>query len=280
MLNILCGIVTYNPDIDLLQENINAIIKQVNLVYIFDNGSKNINDIEKLLENMENIIICRGEENYGVAYALKYLTDYASCEEYDWILTLDQDSVVKDGLIKEYLKYTQDEKIGGLTCLMVDRKTNELECICNTKKEEEITGCITAGFFLKIEAYRMTSGYDVKLFIDSVDYDICNELRERGYKIIRIPFLGVIHELGDSKIVCFLGKKIVIYNHSGMRKYYIFRNSIYEAKKYKEFYSLRKEIYYRIKDIFKIWLWENRKMYKTIKAIQGIVDGLKMKVDK
>ena len=38
-------IVSYNPKVDLLNENIDAIISQVDAVLIVDNGSKNIERI-------------------------------------------------------------------------------------------------------------------------------------------------------------------------------------------------------------------------------------------
>ena len=38
---ICAGIVLYNPEIDLLKKNIEAIADQVDCIYLFDNGSKN-----------------------------------------------------------------------------------------------------------------------------------------------------------------------------------------------------------------------------------------------
>ena len=43
----LAGIVTFNPDIERLNENISAIINQVDKVVVVDNGSENADDIKK-----------------------------------------------------------------------------------------------------------------------------------------------------------------------------------------------------------------------------------------
>ena len=43
------GIVTYNPEIERLQENLKAASKQVDFVLIYDNASKNIDEIEKVI---------------------------------------------------------------------------------------------------------------------------------------------------------------------------------------------------------------------------------------
>ena len=45
---IYAGIVSYNPDIQRISENIFAIHKQVPEVIIFDNGSNNINHLKKI----------------------------------------------------------------------------------------------------------------------------------------------------------------------------------------------------------------------------------------
>ena len=49
------GIVTYNPDIQRLKANIDAITNQVYIVYCFDNGSDNINEIRRLLDAYDNV---------------------------------------------------------------------------------------------------------------------------------------------------------------------------------------------------------------------------------
>jgi rhamnosyltransferase len=45
-MRISCGIVSFNPDIDLLQSNIEAIINQVEQIYVVDNGSDNVSAVE------------------------------------------------------------------------------------------------------------------------------------------------------------------------------------------------------------------------------------------
>ena len=49
-MKIFCGIVTFNPDIERLKENILAIQNQVDSIYIFDNYSDNRKGIQSLIE--------------------------------------------------------------------------------------------------------------------------------------------------------------------------------------------------------------------------------------
>ena len=55
MVNIAGGIILYNPDLKRLKENITAVINQVELLFIVDNGSKNINLIENYFVKTKKI---------------------------------------------------------------------------------------------------------------------------------------------------------------------------------------------------------------------------------
>lgn len=275
-MKILCGIVTYNPNMERLKENVDAVVKQVDQLLIFDNNSSNISELKKFVDS-NNISLYSNQTNSGIAHALKYIMQYSIENKYDWVLSLDQDTVINNDLIENYKKYINVENVGAMTCNYKDRNTEELEFELSDT-EAEIEGCITSGFFLKVTAYQETQGYDEKMFIDGVDFDICNALRRKKYKIIRIPFVGFLHELGNSRIFQFGNKKIKVWNHSSFRKYYIFRNAIYVARKYPEYYSLHKEMEFRIKDLLKIILFENNKIDKLNKSIKGMNDGFKMEI--
>lgn len=232
-MKVLIGIVEYKPD----AERLKACLKSVS--------------------DADTYIVDNSENNIGIASALKKIMEYAGENGYEWVLTLDQDSVAAPGLIDEYLKYTDDSTIGALTCIIKDRNFDELQ------PAGEVDCCITSGCFMRVDAYKKTPGYDEWLFIDSVDFDICLSLREAGYRIRRIPFEGLIHEVGK-------GKKTVfgyVYNHPAWRKYYIARNRVYVAKKHGG--NVFREIVRNIRDMFLVLLYEDDKLAK-IKALAGI----------
>jgi rhamnosyltransferase len=86
-------IVTYNPKIDRFKDVINSIVNQVDFIIIVDNGSKNINDIKEICSIKSNIEIIENDINYGIGKALNIGIEKLK-NNYDWILTLDQDSVI------------------------------------------------------------------------------------------------------------------------------------------------------------------------------------------
>ena len=89
MCRILTGIVTYNPDIGRLKQNLETITDQTDELLIIDNASENFSQIKTLAAGK----FIELEKNHGIAYALRRLMDFANKNGYDWVLTLDQDSV-------------------------------------------------------------------------------------------------------------------------------------------------------------------------------------------
>lgn len=273
---ILAGIVTYNPDIDRLQECLDAAIKQVDKIYIFDNASGNCGFIEQLIKGyVEKVVLYKNHINEGIAAALSNIMEYASDNGYDWVLTLDQDSVLQPGIIDVYRKAIyRFEHAGMFSCLIKDRNFTDNNNAVQEKNISLVPYCITSGALTSVAAYEQTPGYDKSFFIDGVDFDLCYSLREQGYKIYRVNRLGLLHEVGHGENRRFLWKSIVVYNESPERVYYIARNRIKLYRKHKE-YSLYTLITKEIGLLFRICFYEKEKWKKVKMFWKGIGDGVR-----
>lgn len=275
-MNICAGIVLFNPEIERLNENIEHIRKQVPILILVDNGSDNLGDVKNLICDLPNIILLENGKNCGIAQALNCILLQAQKEHYEWVLTLDQDSVSDDNLIKTYrgfLENYQENNIGCLTCNIIDRNFN-LE-----KKEtgfEDIDYCITSGSLMNVETTLKVGGFDESMFIDKVDCDICINLRKHGYRVVKVAYNGLLHEIGHAKQINLGFRKWELYNHSSFRRYYMCRNASYLLKKYHDKYVLKMFL----KEIFQfilVLLFENNKREKAQKSIKGFFDGFKYK---
>ncbi|OUO45674.1 glycosyltransferase [Megasphaera sp. An286] len=279
-MKVLTGIVTFNPDIDRLRENLSAVVVQDTDILIFDNGSINYTDIVSLALELR-CRISHVEENKGIAYGLKYIMSYAMQNCYDWVLSLDQDSISNKELINRYKEYIGDPQIGALTCNIKDRNFVEISKPIFEGSEHDVTRiqkCITSGCFMRVSAYTTTDGYDVSMFIDFVDFDICYALLRAGYQIIKIPFDGLLHEDGHGKNVSFFGKKYIMYNKSAWRRYYMTKNEIYLARKFPEYQSPFRTTIRCLWQSVLILIYEEDKINKFIKGIKGIYKGITMKI--
>lgn len=87
-ITVLAGIVTYNPEISRLRENIESIITQVKQVIVVDNGSSNIGDIKKIIKNFERTVLVELNENLGIATALNKIGEYAVQKEFDFFFDI------------------------------------------------------------------------------------------------------------------------------------------------------------------------------------------------
>lgn len=276
MMKVLAGIVLFNPDINRLKENIDAIYCQVDTVVLVNNGSENFDKIQMLVKEYEGVRSIDNKRNLGIATALKRMMDFAIREQYDWVLTLDQDSVCQPGLIEKYSHYVDIEKIGILTCNIIDRNFSVDSGFREGQEYREIKQCITSASLVSVAAYKLTDGFDEKLFIDSVDFDICITMRKHGFKIVKVNFNGILHEVGCGKNVKLLFKSYVSYNHSPFRQYYMARNQKYLLKKFPDQFSKCKEWLREFRTELIIVLYEKDKIKKLRRRWKGIRDANKL----
>ena len=271
---ILAGITLFNPDVARLEENISSIYGQVDRVICVDNGSDNIKSIEDcVLKNWKNITIIKNGKNEGIAKALNQMFEFAIEQQYEYVLTLDQDSVCPDNIIEEYNKYLDEHKLGSLCPQCVDRNfKSEL----NNEDVIEVDKCITSASLVPVSAWNDVGGFNDELFIDFVDHDFCAKLKEHGYRILQIGSVKLSHELGKGKNYSILGVKFTALNHSAMRKYYMVRNWIYYMNEHKDIINLKAEKKsYRL-FFLKTLIFEDDKLKKMKHMLKVIRDCIKL----
>lgn len=276
-MKVAAGVVLYNPEIERLEKNIKSVATQVDEIIFFDNGSRNINQILNYLkeENL-NYQILTSSENLGIAHALNQICEVAYKKGYNWILTLDQDTVISKNLILKYSKYLDLPDVGQLSCVYKDRNAEELKDKINAEVIE-VKECITSGALLNLRALFEVGGFDEKLFIDYVDFDLCYALDQKGYKTYRISYVGMLHEIGHITSVRFFNRKLELFNHNAFRHYYRCRNFIIFSRRY-NLLKNREAVYIQFKAWIRVLLYENKKIDKTRAMFKGIHDGLKSSV--
>lgn len=271
-MKILAGIILFEPDIERLIENIYAIYSQVDCILLINNGS--VDSITSLREKVRAIDLCiiDNKENFGIAVALNQLLEYAQANNFDWLISLDQDSIAPINMVQEYRSIINDENIGIICPRICDinnsirfTETN-IELIHN---EEDV---ITSGSCINVKAAVHIGGFDERLFIDFVDTEFQKRLMLSGYKVVRDNVVMLTHEVGKIKMVYFMGHKIVCTNHNAFRRYYQVRNRLYFKKKYYGSVALIKEKIRLIFGTIKITLFEKNKIEKIFATKNGFED--------
>lgn len=268
-IRICAGIVTFNPEINLLKNNIESILPQVQELVLFDNGSRNITEVQKLAASYDNCSCIHDEENRGIAYALNRLCEWGEDNKYTWIITLDQDSISPQGLVENLSKYAGTDV--AVIAPNIVYKNNEEYAVHTEKRHEEVPWVITSASLTNLSVWKTLDGFDEWLFIDGVDYDYGIRANKNGYKVIRSYETELLHELGNLKCVNVLGKVLYVTNHSAFRKYYMTRNTIYLRDKLKQGQPVRTIAKY----VIKVIMFEDNKMEKMASIVHGVSDGLK-----
>lgn len=273
------GIVTYNPELERFKAVIGAIASQVSEVFIEDNGSGSIDDINAVAAGFANVKVHSLGENKGIAYALNRLCDTAIESGYDWLLTLDHDTICSEGMIKSFAELSSLED-AGIICPRIHYVGIEVPEKGNTDdRYSEVTACMTSGSLMRLEAFRKTPGFDDWMFIDYVDNDICMKLNLAGYKIIRDNKVFMDHQLGHVVKRKVLGITRNDFQYSPQRIYYIMRNTIYFKRKYKKHISRLKYELIVLLNIHDFTILYRRDKDRIDAMKRGINDGKKAKVE-
>lgn len=281
--------VTYNSD-EGVCSSIPSVIDQVDELVIVDNGSnfESLAIIRKVCENSDKVKIIELSENMGIAFALNRGIEYSIKMSYNWVLTLDQDSICTKDMIKNMLNTYDDlsndlkEQIYVITPYHVEEKNfnvslyENIPNLWNYKLTE-----ITSGTLAKIEVYKKIL-YNEELFIDLVDHDFCLSINELNMKLIQVNCAILKHNLGESTSENILGINTTTTNHSPLRRYYMTRNRLFVWRKFWNkhpkwvLYDVRCSIVEAIKILF----FESDKKEKFCMMYLGIKDYRHKKMGK
>lgn len=275
------GVVTYNPDLEVLKKNLESLCPQVNFLYIVDNGSKNVDEIGTLLNTIPNTQLYLNGENLGIAQALNRLCGIAEKNGSHWILTMDQDSLCDSVMVENLCKYVNDEY--GIIAPRIEFRNAGVLIEATGKNRgtdcEEIRACITSGSLTNLIAWKEVGGFDEWYFIDHVDNEFCTHIIQKGYKVLRVNDALLYQRAGDMKYVKLFGKPILLPYYSTFRNYYICRNTIYYMRKYWRDISLYREIRSFIYSQSTKFLFEKGRWRNLKSSLKGIKDGFKKDIE-
>jgi rhamnosyltransferase len=263
--------ILYYPD-ESLVSNILSYLNQIEVLYIIDNSDEPNKNIINDLRSNNKILLIENKGNKGIAAALNKAALKAIDDNYDLLLTMDQDSVVSDNYVNNMLdEFEKDEKIGILSPFVI-HAANPREP--QSSRLEKVMVAMTSGCIIRLSAYLKVGGFLEKLFIDYVDNEFCLRMISSGYKVFQLNSVSIYHKLGSTEGKQFIYRKVFPTNHSPIRWYYRTRNRLYVYKKYRHIYPhyVRFDVKVFLKDFFKILLYESNKIKKLTMIIRGYLD--------
>lgn len=269
------GIVLYNPDLKKLDKSLKELNNIADVIILVDNCSRNIEKIRDMVD--KDAILLENAENLGIAVALNMLVDSANSKKCDFLLTLDQDSIMPRDALNKMIECASKKDVAIVCPMIVD--VNKKEPAVYKEDLEEIDRCITSGSLMNLRICNKIGRFDEKMFIDYVDFDYCKRIRLAGYKIVRVNSAKLIHELGKRTERKFLWKTVYPTNHKPERVYYYARNIYYYLRKYKKNLSFGEKVWEHVTILWKaiaIILYEDDKIEKISSFLDGKKDSKKM----
>ena len=272
--NVCAVVISFNNN-GCISNSVNALIGQVGKIIIVDNGS----DLATVsaLRKLESKLICviYNELNKGIAAALNQGVRSAVNDNFNWILTMDQDSIADVAMVNNLLvcahKFKECVNVVSFSPnIILDNNVKTADDTC-----EERCTVITSGNLIRSDIFSKIGYYEEKLFIDSVDFDFCLRLLVNNYRIIRCHNSKLYHTIGDPLKSNVMGLEFVSYNHSPIRKYYIMRNNYYILQKYIfkfPMFCLRKQ-FGMLAIVLHVIFFENDKYAKLTYMFSGLLDG-------
>lgn len=280
-------IVTYNPNIDILNNLVSILLNQVSEIVIVDNFSKNRMELKFSSNNCKVIF---NELNYGLSIAQNIGINHISknCTHF---LFFDQDSEVSENYVKNLTLY-EDEllnnnyKVGAVGPKLIDKFDNTeypSQVYKNVfmkrepvSEEQDQTFLISSGSLIQRTVLDDVGLMNEIFFIDYIDVEWCLRAKSKGYGCYICINQSMIHDMGDNRITV-LGRKISM--HSEQRRYHTIRNGILMLKLDYVPFAYKKIVL--ISNLIRIVLgilYSNHKV-KTLKLfISAIFDGISTKV--
>ena len=247
------------------------------LIIVVDNGSA-----EEF--KAEGIKVIRSEKNLGFAGGNNIGINYALGKESDYILVLNNDTIVEENLINELLNVISENKNAGVVVPKI-YFTKGQEFHKNRYKEKELgkviwyaggifdwkniigyhkgvddvdtgqygkieetefaTGCC---FMAKREVFEKAGLLDEKYYLYYEDADLSQRVKKEGYKILFVPKAIVWHNNAGSA-----GG-----SGSSLQDYYITRNRILFGLRYAPFRSKLPLIYESFRLLINGRKWQKR----------------------
>lgn len=272
--------VTYNPA-DGLADRVRAIRDQVAAVLVVDNASSEGCALLRECASLQGVEISWNATNRGVAAALNQGLEWARGKGFDWLVTLDQDTVVADSFVSSLdavlAAHPDPGGIGLVGSNYVESYRGELLLPTEGSKWVEVVFAITSGMLVPVAVADKIGPFREDFFIDLVDHEYCLRARSHGYSVIlaRAPLMQ--HKVGEPTWTKLLWKLVTTPNHSPDRHYYISRNLLIVARDYmfKEPGPVLGALATRVKEILLVICCERNKWAKLSATARGALDALR-----
>ena len=244
--SVACVTVTFNPELETLEKQLDRISPQVGRIFLVDNGSLNAEEINRIARSIDQVRMILCPTNLGLGNAQNLGIQACRDEEMTMVLLLDQDSIPQASMVEALLtalnQLTQSgQNVAAVGARYAGRDTGHQsffvqfkrfrfqKCFCNHTDSNQIIPAdmlISSGSLIPISAIDTIGEMDGELFIDHIDTEWCLRANSLNWKSYGVCNALMEHRLGEYTFRVWWGRWRYISIHPPFRYYYIYRNSI------------------------------------------------------
>lgn len=242
----LCAVVvTWQPDLDVLQSLLVQLTAQSCDVFVVDNGSANAGQLESRVSLLPAVTLLRWPDNKGLATAMNAGLQQALNSHYERVFLFDQDSALTDGFCAGMLAaWRQAQAVSALPVAAVGprlqdplsqrrtpfrlfrwwRRTDQP--VANTADLFQADFLISSGCLFSQAALRHIGQMKDSYFIDNIDLEWCFRARSEGYALFGTDAATLLHAIGEPSSNPLVQAGWIV-QHSPLRSYYSTRNRLH-----------------------------------------------------
>lgn len=229
--------------------------------------------------------VIHNPQNMGIAYALNQALHYGIENQFDRMITFDQDSLPLECYFEEiefHEKFFETHRNVALvspTLITFDGAEIRTDSHYGVSDAQYffVATAITSGSTFDLRSLSEVDGFATDFFIDYVDHEVCLKLRKYGYVAVRSTRARVKHRIGTHRAASIFGKNFSLTEYSPHRHYFIARNRILTYRRYFRFFpiwTLRDAAISTVWTFFTLMLEANR-VSKLGNLALGIYHGVR-----
>lgn len=284
--NICAVIVTYFPDRGFF-DRFPSVVDQVGGAVIVDNrsDSASTDDLRRLASANVKTRLILNEVNRGVAAGLNQGCGWAKEHGYEWVLTLDQDTLVAGDMVEKLIRIYHNDANSGKIAAIGSNFTNANsgkpwgDSPSQGKLFMEKDFVITSGCLQSLAAFGGIGSFRDDFFIDAVDIEYCLRARSKGYRILMSTSPLMKQSVGNATAHHFLRWTLWTNNRPPLRWYYGIRNHILVVRMYAraEWKWALAGSWSLLKESLKMCCFERDRAAKVKAIISGVKNGFAVK---
>lgn len=271
-------LVTYNPNLDDLFQNIQQFIDGVESVILVDNASTI--DIQSKLYDYclrnDKVKLLSMQTNNGIGAAqneaIRFILSQKNDED-EFLLFFDQDSYLTSEQIYNLAKHFDEESKQNPALALLGATTNANG---EDNGRQLVKHIISSGSLTTLSIFKEIGYYDEELFIDFIDFAWCWKAQKLGYHVM-IDNSVMLHHQTSGHLPTIFGKGI----DQPSRLYYVYRNAIISLKRYSTSFSFTWHWYKHLflKATFQL-IFAGDRLYRAKMIMSGVIDGVRGKTGK